>query len=120
MKIAIIGTGYVGIVSGTCFSEFGHEVVCIDKDATKVAALCQGQIPIYEPGLADMVAKNMAGGRLHFTTELSEAVPEADAVFIAVGTPSSRRGDGYADLSYLYQGRQGSSPASRRVYGCGR
>ncbi|MBV5318346.1 MAG: UDP-glucose/GDP-mannose dehydrogenase family protein, partial [Desulfobulbaceae bacterium] len=110
MKIAIIGTGYVGIVSGTCLSEFGHEVVCVDKDAAKVAALCHGQIPIYEPGLADMVAKNMAGGRLRFTTELSAAVPEAEAVFIAVGTPSSRRGDGYADLSYLYEAARDLAP----------
>jgi len=110
MKIAIIGTGYVGIVSGTCLSEFGHEVVCVDKDAAKVAALCQGLIPIYEPGLADMVIKNRAGGRLRFTTELSEAVPEAEAVFIAVGTPSSRRGDGYADLSYLYEAARDLAP----------
>jgi len=75
MKIAVIGTGYVGIVSGACFSEFGHEVVCVDKDAAKITALCQGQIPIYEPGLAELVAKNVAGGRLHFTTALSDAVP---------------------------------------------
>ena len=102
MKITIIGTGYVGIVSGTCLSEFGHEVVCVDKDTAKIAALCEGRIPIYEPGLADLVAKNVSGGRLSFTTDLSQAVPKADAVFIAVGTPSTRRGDGYADLSYIY------------------
>ncbi len=102
MKITIIGAGYVGIVSGTCLSEFGHEVVCVDNDAAKIATLCQGQIPIYEPGLADLVAKNVSGGRLRFTTDLSEAVPRAEAVFIAVGTPSTRRGDGYADLSYIY------------------
>ena len=102
MKIAIIGTGYVGIVSGACLSEFGHEVVCVDNDTAKISTLCDGQIPIYEPGLADLVAKNMSGGRLRFTTDLSEAVPKADAVFIAVGTPSTRRGDGYADLSYIY------------------
>lgn len=110
MKIAVIGTGYVGLVSGTCFSEFGHEVVCVDKDAAKIAALCQGQIPIYEPGLADLVAKNMTGGRLHFTTDLGEAVSGAEAVFIAVGTPSSRRGDGYADLSYIYEAARDLAP----------
>jgi len=110
MKIAVIGTGYVGIVSGACFSEFGHEVVCVDKDAAKITALCQGQIPIYEPGLAELVAKNVAGGRLHFTTALSDAVPGADAVFIAVGTPSSRRGDGYADLSYIYDAARDLAP----------
>lgn len=110
MKIAIIGTGYVGIVSGACLSEFGHEVVCVDNDAAKITALCQGQIPIYEPGLADLVAKNMAGGRLRFTTDLSEAVPRAEAVFIAVGTPSSRRGDGYADLSYIYAAARDLAP----------
>jgi UDPglucose 6-dehydrogenase len=102
MKITIIGTGYVGIVSGACFSEFGHEVVCVDNDVAKITALCQGQIPIYEPGLANLVAKNVSGGRLRFTADLSEVVPRADAVFIAVGTPSTRRGDGYADLSYIY------------------
>jgi UDPglucose 6-dehydrogenase len=102
MKIAMIGTGYVGLVTGTCFAEFGHDVVCVDKIEDKIARLVQGQIPIYEPGLDVMVAKNVAEGRLRFTTKLDEAVPEAEAVFIAVGTPSSRRGDGYADLSYIY------------------
>jgi len=92
----------VGIVSGTCLSEFGHEVVCVDNDAAKIAMLCQGRIPIYEPGLADLVVKNVSSGRLRFTTDLSEAVPRAEAIFIAVGTPSTRRGDGYADLSYIY------------------
>jgi len=110
MKIAVIGTGYVGIVSGACFSEFGHEVVCVDKDAAKITALCQGQIPIYEPGLAELVAKNVTGGRLRFTTALNDAVPGADAVFIAVGTPSSRRGDGYADLSYIYDAARDLAP----------
>ena len=110
MKIAIIGSGYVGIVSGTCLSEFGHEVTCVDNDAVKIAALRQGQIPIYEPGLADLVAKNVAEGRLRFTTELAEAVPGADAVFIAVGTPSSRRGSGYADLGYLYEAARDLAP----------
>jgi UDPglucose 6-dehydrogenase len=102
MKIAMIGTGYVGLVTGTCFAEFGHDVVCVDKIEEKITRLVQGQIPIYEPGLDVMVAKNVAEGRLRFTTNLEEAVPEAEAVFIAVGTPSSRRGDGYADLSYIY------------------
>ncbi len=110
MKITIIGTGYVGIVSGACFSEFGHEVVCVDNDVAKITALCQGQIPIYEPGLADLVAKNVSGGRLRFTADLSEAVPRADAVFIAVGTPSTRRGDGYADLSYIYAAAKEMAP----------
>ncbi len=102
MKIAMIGTGYVGLVTGTCFAEFGHDVVCVDKIKDKIDRLRQGQIPIYEPGLDVMVAKNVAEGRLRFTAKLEEAVPEAEAVFIAVGTPSSRRGDGYADLSYIY------------------
>ncbi len=101
MRIAMIGTGYVGLVSGTCFSDFGHEVTCIDKDAGKVEALQSGRIPIYEPGLESLVASNARAGRLHFTTDLAEAVPQADAVFNAVGTPS-RRGDGHADLSYVY------------------
>lgn len=102
MRIAMIGTGYVGLVTGTCLAEFGHDVVCVDKIEEKIARLVQGQIPIYEPGLEVMVAKNVAEGRLRFTSKLEEAVPEAEAVFIAVGTPSSRRGDGYADLSYIY------------------
>lgn len=110
MKIAVIGTGYVGIVSGACFSEFGHEVVCVDKDTAKITAFCQGQIPIYEPGLAELVAKNVIGGRLRFTTALDDAVSGADAVFIAVGTPSSRRGDGYADLSYIYDAARDLAP----------
>lgn len=101
MHIAIIGTGYVGLVSGACFSEFGVEVVCVDQDKAKIAQLQQGQIPIFEPGLAALVARNAAAGRLSFTTELGAAVAGADAVFIAVGTPS-RRGDGHADLSYVY------------------
>ncbi len=101
MRIAMIGTGYVGLVSGACFSEFGTDVVCVDTDADKIARLKAGQIPIYEPGLKDLVEKNVAAGRLSFTTILSEAVEGADAVFIAVGTPS-RRGDGHADLSYVY------------------
>src|SRR6188472_2888965 len=101
MRVAMIGTGYVGLVSGACFADFGHEVVCVDKDKEKIAALTRGEVPIYEPGLSDVVAINACAGRLKFTTELSGAVAEADAVFIAVGTPS-RRGDGFADLSFFY------------------
>jgi UDPglucose 6-dehydrogenase len=101
MRIAMIGTGYVGLVSGACFSDFGHEVTCVDKDADKIAALWAGRMPIYEPGLDDLVSRNVASRRLNFTTELAPAVREADAVFIAVGTPS-RRGDGYADLSFIH------------------
>jgi UDPglucose 6-dehydrogenase len=101
MRIAMIGTGYVGLVSGACFSEFGHDVVCVDKDVEKVAALRAGKIPIYEPGLEDVVAVNVKAGRLSFTASTAEAVHGADAVFIAVGTPS-RRGDGHADLTYVY------------------
>ncbi len=102
MNITMIGTGYVGLVTGTCFAEFGHNVTCVDKIEEKIASLKNGQIPIYEPGLDTLVAKNVGEGRLHFTTDLAEAVPEAEAIFIAVGTPSSRRGDGYADLTYIY------------------
>jgi len=101
MKIAMIGTGYVGLVSGVCLSDFGHDVICVDKDAGKIARLQKGEIPIYEPGLDDLVARNVGGGRLSFTTDLADAVNEADAVFIAVGTPT-RRGDGHADLTYVY------------------
>src|SRR5579875_805147 len=101
MRIAMIGTGYVGLVSGACFSEFGVEVVCVDKDQGKVARLKHGEIPIYEPGLDALVESNVKDGRLSFTTDLAKAVDGADAVFIAVGTPS-RRGDGYADLTYVY------------------
>ena len=101
MRIAMIGTGYVGLVSGACFSEFGVDVVCVDKDADKIARLNEGQLPIFEPGLEDIVESNENSGRLSFTTDLVAAVDGADAVFIAVGTPS-RRGDGHADLSYVY------------------
>ncbi|HTJ65820.1 MAG TPA: UDP-glucose/GDP-mannose dehydrogenase family protein [Alphaproteobacteria bacterium] len=101
MRIAMIGTGYVGLVSGACFSEFGVDVVCVDKDASKIERLKAGIIPIYEPGLDALVAKNAAAGRLSFTTDIGPAVKGVDAVFIAVGTPS-RRGDGHADLSYVY------------------
>jgi UDPglucose 6-dehydrogenase len=101
MHIAMIGTGYVGLVSGACFADFGHQVTCVDKDEGKIAALRRGEIPIFEPGLDVLVASNVKAGRLKFTTDLAEPVTEADAVFIAVGTPS-RRGDGHADLSYVY------------------
>jgi UDPglucose 6-dehydrogenase len=101
MRVAMIGTGYVGLVSGACFSEFGVDVVCVDKDDSKIATLEAGKMPIYEPGLEDLVAKNVEAGRLSFTTNLPDAVKNADAVFIAVGTPS-RRGDGHADLSYVF------------------
>jgi len=102
MRIAMIGVGYVGLVSGACFSEFGTEVVCCDQNAARIAALRAGEMPIFEPGLEQLVRHNVGAGRLTFTTELGEAVAGADAVFIAVGTPS-RRGDGHADLSYVYQ-----------------
>ncbi|AWK85268.1 UDP-glucose dehydrogenase family protein [Azospirillum thermophilum] len=101
MRIAMIGTGYVGLVSGACFSEFGVHVCCVDKDAEKIERLKRGEIPIYEPGLDDLVARNVAAGRLSFTLDLKEAMQGVDAVFIAVGTPT-RRGDGHADLSYVY------------------
>ncbi len=102
MRVTMIGSGYVGLVSGACFADFGHEVTCVDTDAGKIAALKRGEIPIYEPGLDDLVANNVRAGRLSFTTELAGPVASADAVFIAVGTPS-RRGDGHADLSYVHQ-----------------
>ena len=102
MRIAMIGTGYVGLVSGACFSEFGTDVVCVDKDAAKIERLNAGEIPIFEPGLDKLVANNVAAGRLSFTGDLASAVGEADAVFIAVGTPS-RRGDGHADLTYVHE-----------------
>jgi len=101
MKATIIGTGYVGLVSGVCFADFGHNVICVDKDPVKIDMLNAGKMPIYEPGLEALVKKNVDEGRLTFTTETREAVKKADAVFIAVGTPS-RRGDGHADLSYVY------------------
>lgn len=101
MRVTMVGTGYVGLVSGACFSEFGHTVTCVDKDAGKIDRLNQGEIPIYEPGLDDLVARNVRHGRLAFGTDLPGAVAESEAVFIAVGTPS-RRGDGHADLSYVY------------------
>jgi UDPglucose 6-dehydrogenase len=101
MRIVMVGTGYVGLVSGACFSEFGWDVVCVDKDSDKIAMLLRDEMPIYEPGLEDLVKRNVAAGRLGFTTDLADAITGAHAVFIAVGTPS-RRGDGHADLSYVY------------------
>lgn len=100
MKIAMIGTGYVGLVSGVCFSDFGHDVICVDRDPAKIARLEQGEVPIYEPGLDQLMVKNVEAGRLSFTMDLERAVNGADAVFIAVGTPT-RRGDGHADLTYV-------------------
>ncbi|MCK8485232.1 UDP-glucose/GDP-mannose dehydrogenase family protein [Aliiroseovarius sp. S2029] len=101
MKIAMIGTGYVGLVSGVCFSDFGHDVVCVDKDPAKIDMLEAGRVPIYEPGLEDLMAKNVAAGRLSFTQNLKDAVKDAQAIFIAVGTPT-RRGDGHADLTFVF------------------
>jgi UDPglucose 6-dehydrogenase len=102
MRIAMIGSGYVGLVSGACFAQFGHDVVCIDKEEGKIAGLLKGEMPIYEPGLDKLVADNVKAGRLAFSTKLGDAVGNADAVFIAVGTPT-RRGDGHADLTYVYE-----------------
>src|SRR6185503_7542781 len=110
MRIAMIGTGYVGLVSGACFADFGHRVTCVDKDASRVAALMRGVLPIHEPDLDGLVARNSSEGRLAFTTELAKAVRGADAVFIAVGTPS-RRGDGHADLSYVYDSARDNAAA---------
>lgn len=110
MRITMIGTGYVGLVSGACFADFGHDVVCVDKDEKKIAGLKRGEMPIYEPGLAEMVQSNARDGRLKFVTNTVEGVKDADAVFIAVGTPS-RRGDGHADLSYVYAAAQEIAPA---------
>ncbi|MFC2953973.1 UDP-glucose dehydrogenase family protein [Marinicaulis aureus] len=102
MRVTMIGTGYVGLVSGACFADFGHDVVCVDKDAEKIRKLEAGEIPIYEPGLEALVAENVKAGRLSFSLDLAASTPNADAVFIAVGTPS-RRGDGFADLSYVHK-----------------
>lgn len=113
MKIAMIGTGYVGLVTGVCFAEFGHEVTCIDTDEEKIARLQRGEIPIYEPGLDSMVVKNVQAGRLIFSKEFTPGVPEAQVVFIAVGTPASRRGDGYADLTYVYEAARRIAPHFR-------
>ena len=101
MRIAVVGSGYVGLVSGACFADFGHNVTCVDSNRDKIAALQRGEVPIFEPGLDQLIAQNVDAGRLRFDTQLSDAVGEADVVFIAVGTPS-RRGDGHADLSYVF------------------
>ena len=116
MKIAMIGSGYVGLVSGACFADFGHDVVCVDKDPAKIESLLAGKMPIYEPGLEGLVASNVRAGRLSFSTDLPTSVADADAVFIAVGTPS-RRGDGFADLSYVRDAAReiGESIAKRCV-----
>lgn len=102
MKITVIGTGYVGLVSGVCFSDFGHDVVCVDKDQNKIERLNAGEVPIYEPGLDDVMARNVQAGRLSFTDDLAGALTDTDAVFLAVGTPT-RRGDGHADLTYVFE-----------------
>ncbi|NCQ23980.1 MAG: UDP-glucose 6-dehydrogenase [Rhodobacteraceae bacterium CG17_big_fil_post_rev_8_21_14_2_50_63_15] len=112
MKIAMIGTGYVGLVSGVCFSDFGHDVVCVDKDPAKIAMLDRGEVPIYEPGLDTLLARNVEAGRLRFTTDLAAAIDGAEAVFIAVGTPT-RRGDGHADLSYVMAAAEEIARAAR-------
>src|ERR1017187_895178 len=101
MRIAMVGTGYVGLVSGACFADFGHEVVCIDKDADKIEALRRGRVPIFEPGLSEIIANNVRAGRMSFTTDLAEGARKAKAIFIAVGTPTS--GDGAADMRYVHQ-----------------
>ncbi|GAA0727448.1 UDP-glucose dehydrogenase family protein [Sphingomonas japonica] len=113
MRIVMIGSGYVGLVSGACFADFGHDVVCVDKDAKKIAKLEAGGIPIFEPGLDQLVAKNVAAGRLRFTTDLSGPVGDADVVFIGVGTPT-RRGDGHADLSYVHAAAREIGAALKR------
>ena len=113
MKIAMIGAGYVGLVSGACFSDFGHDVICVDLDHNKIDALHSGVIPIFEPGLDVLVKTNFEAGRLSFSTDLASSVSDADAVFIAVGTPS-RRGDGHADLSYVYQATRDIAAAATR------
>ena len=110
MNITMIGTGYVGLVTGTCLAEFGHNVTCVDKVAEKIEQLQNGIIPIYEPGLEALVNKNVSEGRLSFTTSLADSVPLAEAVFIAVGTPTSRRGDGYADLTYIFEASRDIAP----------
>src|SRR5271154_7079132 len=101
MQIIVVGAGYVGLVSGACFAEFGVKVTCVDRDAERIARLNKGEIPIFEPGLDNLVARNIANGTLQFDTTLAPHIASADAVFIAVGTPT-RRGDGYADLTYVY------------------
>ena len=116
MKIEMIGTGYVGLVSGVCFSDFGHDVVCVDKDPSKIEMLERGEVPIYEPGLGALMAKNVEAGRLSFTLDLANAIEGAEAVFIAVGTPT-RRGDGHADLSYVMSAAEEIASAQQAVEG---
>lgn len=101
MRIAMVGSGYVGLVSGACLADFGHEITCVDSDEAKILALSHGIVPIFEPGLTELIASNAHAGRLAFTSDIAAAVAAAEAVFIAVGTPS-RRGDSHADLSYVY------------------
>ena len=113
MRITMIGSGYVGLVSGACLADFGHDIVCVDKDEPKIAALLKGQIPIYEPGLDDLVADNVKAGRLSFTTDLAKGIEDAEVIFIAVGTPA-RRGDGHADLSFVYEAARSIAPLIRR------
>ncbi len=113
MRIAMIGSGYVGLVSGACLADFGHEVACVDKDEAKVSALQAGRIPIYEPGLDDLVSDNVKAGRLSFTTDLAKGVEDAEVIFIAVGTPA-RRGDGHADLSFVYDAARSIAPLLRK------
>ncbi len=112
MRIAMVGTGYVGLVSGTCFAEFGIDIICVDKDQAKIERLRKGEVPIYEPGLEDLLERQIRAGRIRFTTGLAQAVAEADAVFIAVGTPT-RRSDGHADLTYVYQAAEEIARAIR-------
>ena len=118
MRIAMVGTGYVGLVSGACLSDFGHEVVCIDSDAEKIAGLSEARIPIFEPGLGEIVANNLEAGRLSFTTDLAAGVAGAQAVFIAVGTPTAP-GASRADLSYVYRGGAPDRPGAARGGGAG-
>ncbi len=115
MKICMIGAGYVGLVSAACFADFGWNVTCVDKDEDRVARLKKGEIPIYEPGLDELVARNVAAGRMHFLSSLREGVQGADVVFLAVGTPI-RRGDGYADLSLCVRGRRRAGAAYRALH----
>src|SRR4051812_42915480 len=110
MRVAMIGAGYVGLVSGACFADFGHHVTCVDKDADRIASLKRGEMPIFEPGLAELVAANLRAHRLDFSSDMTSAVSSAEAVFIAVGTPS-RRGDGHADLSYVHAAAREIAPA---------
>src|SRR6476469_4436638 len=116
MRIAMIGTGYVGLVSGACFADFGHQVTCVDKDASKIDGLHEGRMPIWEPGLEAIVSHNVKRGRLTFTTELKPAIDTADAVFIAVGTPP-RRGDGPADVTDVYAGAEARACALGKLAG---